>query len=138
MSDCIFCKIVAGEIPSHKVFENDAVFAFLDIAPLAEAHTLLVPRRHVTQLDQLTADESAAIGAVLPKLAAAVQKITGAAGYNILQNNGECAGQVVMHVHFHIIPRNGADGLGFRWHPTKYAPGRDKAVLAELQSALKN
>ena len=117
MSDpsCIFCKIVEGEIPCHKLYEDEHVLAFLDVGPLSRGHSLVVPRSHYDTLDQMPADLAAACMAVMPRLSRAVIAATGAEGWNILQNNHRVAGQAVDHVHFHIIPRDREDGLGFRW-----------------------
>ncbi len=105
MTDSVFSKIIRGEIPSHKVYEDDAVIAILDIGPLSEGHTLVIPKEPAETIDQLSDEHAAAVGRVLPRIARALKKVTGAESYNILQNNGEPAGQVVPHVHFHIIPR---------------------------------
>ena len=113
--DCIFCKIVADEIPSRRVYEDDDVIAFLDIAPLAPGHTLVIPRDHHVRFTDLDDDLAAAIGRVLPKLSRAVMAATRAEGFNLFQTNGACAGQAVDHVHVHIIPRRPDDGLGYRW-----------------------
>lgn len=126
-NDTIFTRIVRGEIPCHRVFENERVLAFLDINPLAEGHTLVVPKRQVERLDQLPPDEAAEIARHLGRIAARVVAVTGAEGYNVLQNNGRAAGQEVPHVHFHIIPRRGGDGLGYRWHPK---PAQHEALAA--------
>ena len=117
MSDpnCIFCKIIAGEIPCWKIYEDDHVLAYLDIGPLSEGHCLIIPKKHYVTIDQMPADEAATCMAVVPKLSKAVIAATGAAGWNVLQNNHQVAGQAVDHVHIHIIPRNDGDGLGFRW-----------------------
>ena len=115
MSDCIFCKIIAGQIPSHKVYEDERVYAFLDIGPLSDGHTLIIPKRHFVTLDELPDDVAAACGLAAKKIGAAVAASIDCTGWNVLQNNGQVAGQVVMHVHFHIIPRNEGDGLGYRW-----------------------
>ena len=111
MADTIFPKIIAGEVPSHKVYEDDLVFAFLDIGPLSRGHTLVIPKEPAETIDQLSDESAAAIGRVLPRLSRAVLKATGATAFNILQNNGSSAHQAVMHVHFHIIPKF-ADGSG--------------------------
>jgi histidine triad (HIT) family protein len=111
----IFDKILSGEIPSHKVYEDEHVFAFLDIGPLSEGHTLVIPKERKAQLHQLSDEAAAAIGRVLPRLCRAVLAATGATSYNILQNNGAAAHQAVFHVHFHIIPKVGEKGLGIRW-----------------------
>src|SRR5438552_8685756 len=101
----IFTRIIKGEIPSFKVYEDDRVFAFLDIGPLSRGHVLVVPKEEALTLDRLSEESSAAIGRVLPRLCRAVMKATGATAYNILQNNGAAAHQAVDHVHFHIIPK---------------------------------
>src|SRR5687768_5586774 len=101
----IFTKILRGEIPCHKVYEDDQVLAFLDINPLSRGHTLVIPKEPAATLDQLSDEASAAIGRVLPRLARAVMAVSGARDYNILQNNGAPAHQAVFHVHFHIIPK---------------------------------
>lgn len=113
---CIFCKIVAGEIPSHRVYEDDHVLAFLDINPTSRGHTLIIPKEHYTALVSTPPDVLAKLTAVLPKISAAVTRATDAQGFNLLQSNGACAGQIIAHIHFHVIPRRGGDGirLGFR------------------------
>jgi histidine triad (HIT) family protein len=116
MTESVFTKIIRGEIPSHRVYEDEYVFAFLDISPLSLGHTLVVPKEPARTLDQLSDEASAAIGRVLPRLCRAVMAATATSEYNVLQNNGPLAHQAVMHVHFHIIPRPSADkGLGIKW-----------------------
>jgi len=102
---CIFCKIVAGEIPCHKLYEDEYVLAFLDVNPLSAGHSLVIPKGHYVTIDQMPPQVGAAIGRVLPSLSQAVMQATGSTAWNILQNNGDAAGQDVHHVHFHIIPR---------------------------------
>ena len=109
--DCIFCKIVSGQIPSLRLFENDSVLAFLDVGPISDGHTLIVPKEHFQRLDKAPPETAAQIARILPMLAAAVQKAVNADGYNLLCNNGTAAGQVVEHLHFHIIPRKQNDGV---------------------------
>ncbi len=127
-SDCIFCKIVAGEIPSAKLYEDEHVLAFMDINPLAEGHVLVIPKVHYETLDEMSADDVAALTRCLPGLVRAVRSAVHADGLNVLQNNGRVSGQVVMHVHIHLIPRVPGDGLGYRWPAGKYAEGRLDAV----------
>lgn len=134
--NCIFCKIIAGQIPCLRVFEDDVCLAFLDIGPLAEGHLLIIPKEHAERLEQLAPEVVSRMAGNFPKLAQAVLQVTGAAGYNLLQNNGRVSGQEVPHVHFHIIPRAGGDGLGYRWNPTKYAAGRGEEICRNLVSAL--
>jgi histidine triad (HIT) family protein len=131
-ADSIFTKIIKGEIPCHRVFENEHVLAFLDITPLSEGHTLVVPKRQVASYEDLPAADAAAIAAVLGPLAKRIRLTVGAEGYNLLLNNGKAAGQEIPHVHFHIIPRRVGDGLGFRW---KTQSG-DHKKLAELAQAI--
>ncbi len=102
--NCIFCKIVAGEIPCHRVYEDEATLAFLDIGPITQGHVLVIPKNHVATLDAMTAEDAAAVGRTLVRVAGALLRASGAKGYNLLQNNGAVAGQVVEHVHFHLIP----------------------------------
>jgi len=123
MADCIFCKIVAGQIPSAKVFENDSVLAFMDINPLAPGHVLVIPKGHCERLSEMSAADCAEIGKALPVVSRAVVAATTAEGFNVYQTNGACAGQQVGHVHFHVIPRNPGDGLGYRWTPRRYGEG---------------
>ncbi len=131
----VFAKIIAGSIPSHKVYEDEHVLAFLDVGPLSRGHTLVIPKEPAVTLDELSDEAAAAIGRVLPRICRAVKNVTGCAGYNILQNNGSIAHQVVMHVHFHIIPKtSSADGLGITW-PTKPIDHDDAKKLAEALRA---
>ena len=115
MSETIFARIIRGEIPCHKVYEDGQVLAFLDVGPLSPGHTLVVPKEAAATLDQLSEESGAAIGRVLPRLCRAVMKATGASAYNVLQNNGRAAHQAVFHVHFHIIPKFERAGLGIGW-----------------------
>ena len=116
MPETVFSKILRGEIPSYKLYEDAQVFAFLDIAPLAPGHAVVIPKEPAVTLDQLSDDSAAAIGRVLPRLCRALQAVTGVKEYNVLQNNGRAAHQAVDHVHFHIIPKpSEAQGLGVKW-----------------------
>ncbi len=137
MAETVFAKILAGELPCHKVYEDDRVLAFLDIGPLAMGHTLVIPKEPAVTLDELSDESAAAIGRVLPRLSRAVMKATGARAYNILQNNGRAAHQAVMHVHFHIIPKGGTGpGLGIGWRPIPLADDQAAAMAAAIASAL--
>jgi len=136
MVETIFAKILRGEIPCHKVFEDDHVLAFLDVGPLSRGHTLVIPKEPAETLDALSDDAAAALGRALPRLCRAVMKATGTTAYNVLQNNGADAHQAVFHVHFHIIPKpNSAEGLGVGWPAKKV--GDDAAALAsEIAAAV--
>lgn len=131
MAETVFSKIIAGDIPAHKVYEDDHVLAFLDVNPLSRGHTLVIPKEPAETLDRLSDDSSAAIGRVLPRICRAVQGATGCDAYNVLQNNGPGAHQAVMHVHFHIIPKPSSEkGLGIGWPAGKLDP-EDAPALAE-------
>lgn len=136
-ADCVFCKIVVGQIPSLKVFENDSCLVFLDIGPLADGHLLLVPKAHHELISDMPEAEVAAVTRQIPQLVSAVVKATGAHGCNVLQNNGRVSGQLVPHVHFHIIPRREGDGLGYRWNATKYPEGKAQQVQQAILQVLK-
>lgn len=133
---CVFCMIAQDQLPSLKVFEDQDILAFLDVSPLADGHLLIIPKQHFIHLDKMPADLVGALCRQLPRLAAAVVAATGAQGYNVLQNNSRCAGQVVQHVHFHIIPRVQDDGLGYRWLAKKYPQDKDKQVHQQILQAL--
>ena len=112
MADCIFCKIIAGEIPSSKVYEDNQVVAFLDISQVTPGHTLVVPKQHFRNLLEMDADSTSQLFARVPDIARKVMKATGAKGMNILNNNEEIAGQTVFHTHVHLAPRyEETDGL---------------------------
>ena len=113
--DCIFCKITRGEIPSIKVAENDAAFAFMDINPIAPGHTLVIPKHHAENIYVTPDHASAAAMAMVSRVAAAVERAVQPEGINILQANGPGAKQSVFHTHFHIIPRSATDGLTMNW-----------------------
>jgi len=134
MAQTIFAKILAGEIPCHRVYEDDKVLAFLDVNPLSRGHVLVIPKEPAETLDQLSDDSAAAIGRVLPRLSRAVMAATGARHYNVLQNNGAPAHQAVFHVHFHIIPKFDDSGLGIDWPAGKLVDGAElaKAIAAKL------
>jgi histidine triad (HIT) family protein len=131
MAKSLFQKIIEGEIPCHKVYEDDQVLAFLDIQPLSKGHTLVVPKEAAETLDKLSDESSAAIGRVLPRICRAVVEATGVKEYNVLENNGAGAHQAVFHVHFHIIPKpNAKEGLGIGW-PNQSLPSDEGARIAE-------
>ena len=130
----IFDKILDGEIPCHRVYEDEHVLAFLDINPLSEGHVLVIPKERRAFLHELSDEQGAAIGRVLPRLARAVMKATGAEHYNILQNNGAPAHQAVFHVHFHIIPKRAEGGLGVVWKTYSLADG--EGLATKIRDAL--
>lgn len=135
MSDCIFCKIINGEIPSSKVFENNHVLAFLDISQVTKGHTLVIPKVHQENIYELTPHVAKQVYEVIPQIANAIKEAYNPIGLNLLNNNGEDAGQSVFHYHVHIIPRYGTgDGFGAVWksHQSEYTPEK----LIEIASTI--
>lgn len=108
--NCLFCKIISGEIPSKRVYEDDYVYAFLDIYPASEGHTLIAPKKHYNSFTDMDPEDVARLFEAARKITAAVEKAFSAEGSNIGINNGEVAGQEVPHVHVHVIPRKKGDG----------------------------
>ena len=135
-ADTIFGKILDGEIPCYKIYEDDRVLAFLDVGPLSQGHTLVIPKERKAFVHELSDESAAAIGRVLPRLSRAVLKATGATDYNILQNNGAAAHQAVMHVHFHIIPKTVEGGLGVGWPAGSLDEAVATRLVADIQAAL--
>jgi histidine triad (HIT) family protein len=137
MKETVFAKILRREIPSHRVYEDDKVLAFLDVGPLSRGHLLVIPKEPAETLDQLSDESAAAVGRVLPRLSRALMRVTGVPAYNVLQNNGPLAHQAVFHVHFHLIPKpNDTEGLGVGWRPGKLDPQAGAALAEELRQAL--
>ncbi|MBW8349643.1 HIT family protein [Bacillus sp. IITD106] len=130
MSDCIFCKIINGELPSAKVFENDDVLAFLDISQITKGHTLVIPKVHNENVYDLPEDTASKLFEVVPEIARAIKEEFQPVGLNVLNNNGAFAGQAVFHYHLHLIPRyDENDGFG-----TKYISHQSEYTGDELQS----
>jgi len=137
MTDTVFAKIIRGEIPCHRVYEDELVLAFLDVNPLCEGHVLVIPKEPAATVDALSDESSAAIGRVLPRISRAVMAATGVREYNILQNNGASAHQAVFHVHFHIIPKHpDGKGLGVGWKALKLDAEAGKALAAKIAGHL--
>ncbi len=137
MNDCIFCKIVEGKIPANKIYETDDVLAFLDITPVNEGHTLVIPKKHYENLFEIPDDLLAKIILTIKDLSVAIQNAVNSGGINLAMNNREAAGQIVPHAHFHIIPRYMSDGHQLM-HGRKYAPGRIEIVADEIKNQLKD
>lgn len=133
----MFCKIIAGTIPSVKLSETATTYAFLDIFPLSPGHALVIPKHCAEKVHQLPPAALADLGSELATVAKAIVFATGVEDYNILQNNGEAAHQVVKHVHFHIIPKPDAQrGLGIQWPANKADPAQLDALKAKITAAL--
>ena len=134
--DCIFCKMVAGQIPVTKIYEDKVVLAFLDIGPLSDGHTLVIPKQHFEKLHECPAEVLGPVASRLGKIAKAVAGAMDSEGYNVLCNNGRAAGQLVEHLHFHIIPRNTGDGVFDRWPAYKYQQGKIEKIAAKIRENL--
>jgi histidine triad (HIT) family protein len=129
MSDCLFCKIVDGSIPSIKVYEDDHVLAFMDIFPLTKGHTLLIPKKHHENVFDMTSEDASHLFSVAPKIAGAINSSFNPAGLNLLNNNGAPAGQSVFHFHLHFIPRyDQTDGFNAKWQT------KEKQMTTDLVS----
>jgi histidine triad (HIT) family protein len=133
--DCIFCKIIAGEIPANKVYEDDQVLAFLDITPVNPGHTLVIPKKHYADLLELPEDELYLLAKAVKKIAPAVLEAVGSNGFNLGLNNGDSAGQLVKHFHWHIMPRFAGDGHAL-WHGNKYQEGEVEVVAEKIKNNL--
>ncbi|MEK4404782.1 HIT family protein [Sporosarcina sp. FSL K6-6792] len=139
MTECIFCKIIEGTIPSVKVYEDENVLAFMDIVPVTKGHVLLIPKTHRENIYDLTAEEAAQLFSVVPKIANAIKDEFKPAGMNLLQNNGAYAGQAVFHSHLHLIPRyDETDGfqLTFETKESETSMERIQEVAAGIRMKL--
>lgn len=136
VNDCVFCKMVAGDIPVKKIYEDDVVLSFLDIGPLSDGHTLVISKQHFKKLHECPPVLLGQICSRLGKIAKAVTLGMNSDEYNILCNNGRVAGQHVEHLHFHIIPRNSGDGLFNHWPSYKYKEGKIETIAAKIRKNL--
>jgi len=134
--ECIFCKIVHGQIPAVAVYEDRLILAFLDVGPVREGHTLVIPKAHYTTVDQCPQGLLASVVERIGRIAKAVVVATGSEGYNVLCNNGPAAGQLVPHLHFHIVPRSEGDGVFGHWPSARYPEGKMEAVASAIRENL--
>ncbi|MDF2905070.1 MAG: hypothetical protein K0R34_391 [Herbinix sp.] len=135
-NNCIFCKIIAGEIPSAIVYEDADFKAIMDIFPAAKGHVIILSKRHVANLYELDDDTATKALLVARKLAKAIQSELQCEGINLLQNNGEAAGQTIFHFHMHLIPRYQGDQVKTTWTPGKYEEGEAASVAAAIAAKL--
>ncbi len=133
--DCIFCKIVAGELPARILAEDERTVAFMDINPATRGHALVVPRRHARDLLSVEHDDLAAVAVVAAGLAARMKERLGAAGVNLINSCGAAAWQTVFHFHVHVIPRYEGDPLRLPWLPAPGDPAEIEAAAQELAPA---
>jgi histidine triad (HIT) family protein len=136
MQDCLFCKIIAGEIPAEKIFENDKVLAFLDITPVNPGHTLVIPKAHRENLVDTEDGLLCEIILTVKKLAPIIAQAVGAEGYNLGVNSGTAAGQIIFHTHFHIMPRFSGDGHT-HWSKKPYKEGEMAIVVEKIKQLMK-
>ena len=122
MEECLFCKIVKGELPSSKIYEDEDTLAFLDLFPVNKGHSLVISKEHYENIFDVPAESLAKISSVMKNVADAVKKGVNADGISIAQSNGKDAGQVIPHIHFHVMPRFKDDGLKL-WPQGKYEEG---------------
>lgn len=132
MRNCVFCKIIAGELPSYKVYEDKWTLAFLDINPVNPGHTLVVPKEHLANIEETSEEILASLIKAAKKVGASLKKNLGMAGYNIQINNDPVAGQIVAHLHFHLVPRLDNDGLKL-WPQKKYRLGEAEEILKKIK-----
>jgi histidine triad (HIT) family protein len=132
MDKCIFCKIISGEIPSYKVYEDEKTIAFLDIAPVNPGHTLVAAKNHYQNIEDISADELCALIQSVKKVGKLLIDSLQLKGYNVTVNNGAIAGQLIPHIHFHIIPRHEGDGLEM-WPQGKFEEDWAKNFLAQIK-----
>ncbi len=133
--DCIFCKIIDGSIPSHVVYENDHVMAFFDILPISHGHTVIAPKKHISDIEGLTDEEFAAMAMAVKKIGKAVMEGLGVKGYSVFLDNKSAANQHVPHAHFHLVPRAEGDGLE-RWPQSGYSEGEAEHCLKKIVERL--
>lgn len=134
--DCIFCLIANGQIPSSTVYEDDDFRAILDLNPAQKGHTLILPKEHYANLFEMPEELAEKVLPAAKKIAKAVMEATGADGVNLVQNNGEAAGQTVSHFHLHIIPRKTGDNALPLWTPGESVPEEQKKLAAEIAARL--
>ena len=134
--NCIFCKIVKGEIPSFRLYEDAETLAFMDINPVHDGHCLVIPKAHSTNVFEIDPEDFAAAARTAAKLARAVKAAIPCDGFNLMQANGKGAGQSVGHLHLHILPRRSGDGLLFNWEPKPGERDRIAAVAERIRKLL--
>lgn len=130
---CVFCKIINNEIPCYKVYEDDKVLAFLDVKPVNPGHTLVIPKTHYQNLEEISEDDLSSLMIAVKKVGKLLKEKLNVIGYNVHENNDLIAGQAVPHIHFHIIPRVEGDGLE-HWLGGEYKEGEAEEVLKKLKS----
>jgi histidine triad (HIT) family protein len=129
--DCIFCGIAEGKIPCVKVYEDELVLAFLDIAPICKGHVLVIPKEHHQSIASVPEAAAGRMTRIAARIGIAFKRELDADGFNFHLSDGACAGQVVMHAHIHVVPRNPEDGFHWNWRQLKYASEEERNNIAE-------
>lgn len=132
MGECVFCGILRGEISSAKIVESDKVLCFLDVKPFVDGHSLIIPKDHYEDIFEVPHDVLSEIASYVKKISVSVKKAFKCDGVKILQNNGRAAGQVVFHLHFHVIPKFEGDGMGVSWPRHDYESDEEAETFARL------
>lgn len=135
MEDCLFCKIINNQIPATKIYEDDKIIAFLDINPVNPGHALVVPKEHFENFLSISDEIAQELVVVMKKIAKAATEALNLEGFNIEQNNGLVAGQIVPHLHFHIVPRHKDDGLR-HWPGKSYQEGEMEEIAKKIKSKI--
>lgn len=130
--NCVFCKIVNNEIPSYKIYEDDNILAFLDIAPVSPGHALVITKKHYKNLEEIPENELALLINVVKKIGKSIKENLQVLGYNVSENNDPVAGQIIPHIHFHVIPRKANDGFEL-WKQGKYENDEASAILNKIK-----
>lgn len=131
MEPCIFCQIIAGTIPSYKIYEDEKTIAFLDIKPVSLGHTLVLPKKHVANLEEILPEDLMAVMKTIQKIGKLLKTRLDVPGYNLIVNNDPVAGQEIPHLHFHLVPRRAYDGLQ-SFPQGSYEPGEAEGILKKL------
>ena len=137
-AECIFCRIIVGEVPCHKIFENQNILCFLDVGPVVTGHTLVIPKRHIRNIFDMPPEIGAELGCQLPALAGAVCAAVNAPACHILLNSGVEAMQSVHHAHYHIIPRKTGDGFFVPWNPGKLETLNAQGMIGRIRDKYVN
>ena len=137
MSDCIFCKIIAGEIPSAKIYEDELVYAFLDISPINFGHTLVIPKEHHQSAATIPEETAGRMFRIASRIGILLKRLDEFDAYNLHLADGSAAGQVVMHAHLQVIPRGAEDGFRWNWRQLKYPEGKMMEIAEEISAKLK-
>ena len=136
MSDCIFCKIANGEIPSATLYEDEDFRVILDLGPASKGHALILPKAHAANIYEISDDMAAKAMILAKKMATKMTEALKCDGFNIVQNNGEPAGQTVFHFHMHLIPRYKEDNVGITWKPGELTDKDKEEILSKVKAQL--